>query len=185
MVRPMPKRPSELINGSESSLPQQQQPRTTTSGWAGLLVVLLAGWLIFSVVSRMDWGGGKQDDHHEQKDDDKKQDDKKQDGNKKLAAKPGYLIIVTERIDTVDTSLAIDRISKFCADQKAAGVNLEHRNPDKDDDSEPVKKMIAHAAAKNIPPPFVLFKNEDKQLMGVIKLPPADATDAQILEVFR
>ena len=185
MVAAMPKRPSELINGGDvgqvSQQPQLQQSQRS-SGWAGLLVAILAGWLIFTVVSRMDWNGGdrKQDDHHEQKDD----DGKKQDG-KKVVAKPAYLVIVTERIDTVDTSLAIDRIAKFCIDQKAAGVDLEYRNPDKDDDSEPVKKLIAHAAAKNIPPPFVLFKNKDKELLGVIKLPPADATDAQIMEVFK
>ncbi len=46
--------------------------------------------------------------------------------------------------------------------------------------------MIQYAKGKGIDPPFLLFKSkEDNQLRGVIKLPPANATDAQILEVFK
>ncbi len=70
----MPKRPSELINGADSS-PERSgnQPNTITT----LVVMILAGVLVYLFLNRMDWGGDdrRHEDRHEEKDrDDKKQD---------------------------------------------------------------------------------------------------------------
>lgn len=185
----MPKKPSELINGASQSPTAASTSSGGGSGWLSLVVMLLAGWLIFSAVSRIDWDGGdrKQDDHHEQKDDDKKQDDKKQDDKKQsVAALPGYLHIVRERIDTVDANESVTRIADFVAKQKQQQVDIDWRDSDKDDPSDAVQKMVQHAKSKGVDPPFLLYKSKDgNQLRGVIKLPPASATDAQILEVFK
>jgi hypothetical protein len=188
----MPKKPSELINGGGVLPSSPAQPASTPggNGLSALLVVALACVLGYLTLTRIDWDGGdrKQDDHHEQKDDDhKKQDDKNQDDKKQsVAALPGYLHIVRERIDTVDANESVARVADFVAKQKQQQVELEWRDSDKDDPSEPVQKMVQHAKSKGIDPPFLLYKSKDgNQLRGVIKLPPSSATDAQILEVFK
>lgn len=179
----MPKKPSELINGPaiepQPSQPQPSvqpaQPTTSTnrpSVLATLVVMLLAGWLVYMIANRIDWGGDRKEDHHGQ-------DDKKHD---KVVIKPGYLHIVRERIDTVEATESVARIAEFAKKQ----TDVQWRDSDKDDTSDAVVKMIAHAKSKGVDPPFLLFKSkEDNQLRGVIKLPPANATDTQIMEVFK
>lgn len=177
----MRKKPSELMGDTAPALPvppvsKQDKPNTM----ATIVVLLLAGVLGYLVVNRIDWGDRHHQDDHHQKDDDKKQDDKKQDG--KIVAKPGYLHVVRERIDSVEANESVSRIAEFAGKQ----TDLQWRDSDKDDPSEPVQKMVKHAKDKGIDPPFLLFKSkDDNQLRGVIKLPPASATDAQIMEVFR
>lgn len=178
----MPKKPSELINGPvvEQSRPEQSQPKVQPTFAVGrpnifatLVVMLLAGWLVYTIVNRIDWGGDRKEDDHGQ------QDDKKHD---KVVIKPGYLHIVRERIDTVEATESVARIAEFAKKQ----TDVQWRDTDKDDTSDAVVKMIDHAKSKGIDPPFLLFKTkEDNQLRGVIKLPPANATDAQIMEVFK
>lgn len=145
-----------------------------------LIVVVLACVLGYMVLSKNGDGDRKEDDHHEQKHDDKKkQDDKRQD---KIVAKPGYLHIVRERIDDVAANESVTRVAQFAA--KHEGV--QWRDTDKDDPSDAVQNLIAHAKSKGIDPPFVLFKSkEGNQLGNVIKLPPASVTDADLMEVFK
>lgn len=179
----MVKKPSELINGPLPQTPVASQPTGSGNGLTSLIVVVLACVLGYLALTRIDWSDRdrKQDDHHEQKDDDKKQDDKT------VAAKPGYLLIVRERIAGVDDDEAVQRVAKFARDAKFSNATdkLEYRDVDKDDDSEAVRKLIKHAESKGVSPPFVLFKTKENVLGGVIKLPAKSDPDSSLLEVFR
>jgi len=183
----MVKKPSELINGpaSPATVPTTASGRTSGGGSSGLLtlvVALLAAWLIYSVISRSDWGDDrKQDDHHEQKDDDKKQDDKKQDDKQEAATvKPGILYMVHDfKSSPIDHTLLVEDV-KAMRDQVKG---FEFRRIDDNSDNTPeAQGIIKHAESKGVKPPFVAFKPAGKSIENVIAW-PKDKTE--LMKVFK